>query len=54
MSASAQRPDLTVDRAEEAQLNSLHDRLLELAKARDLRGVQPEAVAFMARCCGPS
>ncbi len=55
-SASAQRVELTVDRAEEAQLNALHDRLLELTRAYEppagrprLQAVQPEAVSLMAR-----
>ena len=48
-SASTHRPDLIVDHTEEAQLNALHDRLLELARAHELHAVQPEAVSFMAR-----
>ena len=42
MSASAQRPELRVDPQEEAQLNALHERLLNLAKQHGLQvRVQP-------------
>lgn len=48
--------ELTVDRAEEAQLNALHDRLLEFTMAYEpppgrprLQAVQPEAVSLLAR-----
>ena len=49
LAVSAMRPDLTVDPAEEAALNSLHDRLIELARQHGLQAVQPEAVSYMQR-----
>jgi len=49
LAASAQGPNLVVDPKEEAQLNALHDRLLDLCRQQGLQSVQPEAVAFMQR-----
>ena len=49
VTASSQRVALTVDPQEEAQLNALHERLIELARSRGLHTVQPEAVSYMAR-----
>jgi hypothetical protein len=49
LGASAERPEMVVDQAEEAQLNALYERLLERAKQHGLTDVQPEAVSFMQR-----
>ena len=49
MDASAARPELVVDPVEEAALNAMHERLIELSRQHGLQGVQPEAVSLMAR-----
>ncbi len=49
LAASTERPELRVDPREEEQLNSLYDRLIDLARQNGVHSVQPEAAAIVAR-----